>query len=86
MISPALEQIIAHDREHGTDYVRTLRAFLNHMGRLPQAAKELNVHRNTLEYLIARIGEVAAVDVTDPDTRLALELGLRVLQLEGKLS
>lgn len=81
MITPALRRVLEYDRMHNTDYVITLRAFLNHMGRLRPAAEELNIHRNTLEYRMGRIAEVAGIPFEEPDNRLALELGLRVLEL-----
>ena len=75
MITPALQRIIEYDEEHGTEYVRTLWAYLRNMGRLRPAAQELNVHRNTLEYRVTRIAEVAGVALDDPDSRLALGAG-----------
>ena len=81
VITPALQRIVDHDADQGTDYTRTLGVYLKHMGRLPQASKELNIHRNTLEYRMSRITELAVVDLHDPDARLALELGIRVLRL-----
>jgi DNA-binding PucR family transcriptional regulator len=52
------------------------------MGRLRPAAQQLGIHRNTLEYRIARIAELAGVDLEDPDSRLALDLGVRLLDLK----
>jgi sugar diacid utilization regulator len=83
MMTPALQSIIAHDTEHGTDYVRTLAAYLRNMGRLRPAAVELGVHRNTLEYRMGRIAELAGIDLENADNRLALELGIRLLELDG---
>jgi sugar diacid utilization regulator len=82
MMPPGLQRMIDYDAEHGTDYVRTLSAYLRHMGRLRPAAQQLGIHRNTLEYRIARIGELAGVDLDDPDNRLALDLGVRLLDLK----
>ncbi|HCG02565.1 MAG TPA: hypothetical protein DEV93_18730 [Chloroflexi bacterium] len=83
IMTPALQRIVAHDEEHGTDYVRTLATYLRHMGRLRPAAAELGIHRNTLEYRVGRIAEVAGTDLENADTRLALELGIRLLELHG---
>lgn len=83
MVPPALQRIIGHDEEHGTEYVLTLAAYLRHMGRLRSAAAELGIHRNTLEYRVGRIAELAETDLDDADNRLALELGIRLLELDG---
>jgi purine catabolism regulator len=82
MMPPGLQRMLDYDAEHGTDYVRTLSAYLRHMGRLRPAAQQLGIHRNTLEYRIARIAELAGVDLEDPDSRLALDLGVRLLDLK----
>jgi DNA-binding PucR family transcriptional regulator len=83
MMTPALQKIMAHDEEHGTDYVRTLAAYLRNMGRLRPAAVELGVHRNTLEYRVGRIADLAGIDLESADNRLSLELGIRLLELNG---
>jgi sugar diacid utilization regulator len=83
MVPPALQRIVRHDEEHGTDYAHTLAIYLRHMGRLRTAAAELGIHRNTLEYRVGRIAELAEADLEDADMRLALELGIRLLELEG---
>jgi len=85
MVPPALQRMIAYDHEHGTEYVLTLAAYLRHMGRLRPAAAELGIHRNTLEYRVGRIAELAEMDLEDADNRLALELGVRLLELDGSL-
>jgi DNA-binding PucR family transcriptional regulator len=47
---------------------------------LNEAATRLGVHRNTVAYRIARLEELAAWDLADPDLRLALELAVRLVQ------
>lgn len=69
----------SHDTQHGTDYARTLAAWLDHPGDPRAAAARLHVHPNTLRYRMRRLGEVADVDLDDPETRLALRLQLRAL-------
>jgi DNA-binding PucR family transcriptional regulator len=53
------------------------------MGRLRLAAEELGIHRNTLEYRVGRIAQLAEMDLDNADNRLALELGVRLLELDG---
>jgi sugar diacid utilization regulator len=83
MITPALQQIIDHDRHHHTDYVRTLAAYFACQGRLQAAAAQLGIHRNTLEYRIRRIEELAGICLQEPNNRLALELGIKLLEMKG---
>jgi sugar diacid utilization regulator len=77
--SPTIELLIEHDESHGTEYFATLHAVLQAFGSLTQAAKLLHVHLNTVRYRIARISEVAKVDLDDAEARLALDLELRAL-------
>lgn len=82
MLTPALQRLVEHDRQHHTEYVRTLSAYFSCMGRLRAAAERLGIHRNTLEYRMERIQKLADADLDDPDNRLALELGIRLLEMQ----
>ena len=84
MITPALQRLLDHDERHHTDYVGTLAAYLSCMGRLRAAAEQLDIHRNTLEYRMQRIEELAGERLDDPNNRLALELGIRLLEMRRK--
>lgn len=66
--------ILEHDREHGTAYAATLRAWLAHPPRA--AAARLHVHPNTLRHRMRRIAELVPLDLDDDAQRLALQLQL----------
>lgn len=55
----------------------TLSAWLDHPGSPRRAAQVLGVHVNTIRYRMDRIAPLLAVDLTDPEIRLALQLILR---------
>jgi hypothetical protein len=55
----------------------TLTAFLDAESSLTETAAVLGVHRNTVAARITRIRELLAVDLADPDERLALHLACR---------
>jgi len=84
IVTPALQRLVDHDARHHSDYVRTLDAYLACMGRLRATAERLGIHRNTLEYRMGRIQEVAGESLDDPNNRLALELGIRLLELRRR--
>jgi len=65
-----------HDREHATDYLPSLAAWLRCQGNIRLAAAELHIHANTLRYRMEKLAAVAGVDLDDPDTRLILSLQL----------
>ena len=51
----------AHDQVHGTEYVATLQAFLDHPGDAAAASEELHVHRNTFFYRLRKVRELFGV-------------------------
>ncbi|SNS18265.1 PucR C-terminal helix-turn-helix domain-containing protein [Streptosporangium subroseum] len=78
---PAAKALLATlDSEPG-DLIRTLTVYLDAESSLIEAAAVLGVHRNTIARRIAKIGQLLGVDLTDPDTRLALHLACRVARI-----
>ncbi|WP_190823261.1 PucR family transcriptional regulator [Saccharopolyspora pogona] len=67
-----------HDREHGTSYVETLRAWLECQGDLGAAAARLGVHPNTVRYRMRKMAELTPLVLDDPDARLAMIIALAV--------
>jgi PucR family transcriptional regulator, purine catabolism regulatory protein len=55
LVSRILGPLITHDAEHGTAYVDTLRAVLQHDRSWRLAAAELHIHKQTLGYRIRKI-------------------------------
>jgi DNA-binding PucR family transcriptional regulator len=67
-----------HDEQRGSEFVATLRAYLDAFGDVTVAAKLLAVHPNTLRYRLDRITRLADLNLDDPDERLVLALELRL--------
>ncbi|WP_406690470.1 helix-turn-helix domain-containing protein [Saccharopolyspora sp. ID03-671] len=65
-----------HDREQGSRLVATLRAWLEVQGDLGAAAARLEIHPNTVRNRMRKVAEVGALDLDEPDTRLALIIAL----------
>lgn len=59
----------------GEDLVASLDAYYRH-GSIANAARALFVHRHTLEYRLKRIEDLVDADLSDPMTRLLLQLAL----------
>jgi len=68
-----------HDAERQTEYVTTLRAYLEHFGDVPAAAAAAHVHPNTFRYRMRRLVEVSDIDLGDPVERLVAQLQLSLL-------
>jgi DNA-binding PucR family transcriptional regulator len=73
-----LERLVAHDREHGTAHVATLRVYLECWGDAAEAARRLGVHANTLRYRVRKLVELSGLDLDDADERFVAELQLRL--------
>jgi sugar diacid utilization regulator len=73
-----LDRLVEHDAAHGTDYVDTLQAYFDAASDVPRAAEAMGVHANTLRYRLRRLCEIADLDLTAAEERLAVELQLRL--------
>lgn len=69
--------------ESGDELIRTLEAYFERNGNLKKTANVLYIHRNTLLYRLERIKEITGLDLDDPETRLALQLTLRIRKMFG---
>jgi hypothetical protein len=67
-----------HDRQRDTEYVRTLRAYLDCFGDVPAASSSLHVHQNTFRYRLRRLVEISGLDLGDPVERLVAHLHLTI--------
>jgi purine catabolism regulator len=72
---------LASDRYTNDEFLKTLETFFEEDGNLSQTAKKLNIHRNTLLYRMDRIGQIGSFDLTNPETRLAVHLALKIRRL-----
>jgi DNA-binding PucR family transcriptional regulator len=71
-----LTRLVEHDHQHRADLVETVATYLE-LGDVSRTASALHVHPNTLRNRLRRAREQCAVDLADPDTRLALMIALR---------
>jgi hypothetical protein len=69
----------AHDSAHGSQYIDTLRAYLQSLGDVALASRAVHVHPNTLRYRLRRLSELIDLNLDDPVERLVAELHLHLL-------
>ncbi|WP_326592735.1 PucR family transcriptional regulator [Streptomyces sp. NBC_01294] len=72
-----VDELVVHDAEQGTSYGASITAWLDELGDIATAANRLRVHPNTLRHRLRRARELFALDLDDPDVRLAVWLELR---------
>ncbi|MGE0217903.1 PucR family transcriptional regulator [Mycolicibacterium sp.] len=68
------------------DLWQTALCFLDKAGDVSATASLLQVHRQTLYYRLSRINEIAGIDLSDGDDRLALHLGLKLGRVRERLA
>jgi purine catabolism regulator len=74
-----LGSLLIHDGS--AELLRTLDAYFDSNGNLSQAAEALFIHRNTLIYRMDRIAEISGLDLDHTETRLAVQLALRIQRM-----
>jgi len=71
--------LIAYDREHGSELVRSLSVFLEHNRSWQRSAEILHVHKQTLVYRMRRVEELTGRSLREMSDVVQLWLGLRAL-------
>ncbi len=73
-----------HDAAQRTEYMKTLRVYLDQNLNAMQTAKELFIHRSTFLYRLEKIKEILDSRLDDPDELVYLSLSFRLLDNEQK--
>jgi purine catabolism regulator len=81
-----LGKLQAHDERQGAELVNTLEAFFEWNGNHVRTAQALHLHRNTLLYRLERAKTVLGVELDDAETRLALQVALKIGRVIGRRS
>jgi sugar diacid utilization regulator len=79
---PAARELLDPLLKAGPELLLTLTTFLDSESSLTQTAAILNVHRNTVSDRIRRIQSLIAINLEDPEARLALQLACRSLLMD----
>jgi hypothetical protein len=67
------------DKNTGTDYIRTLRFYMDFQYNMTAAAQKLFVHRTTLIRRLERISEITGLDFEKPREMLQMAISLYLL-------
>lgn len=78
---PGVLRLVEHDKAHGTEYARSLLAYLDADCNTTHAAQGLFIHRSSLLRRLERAGEIAGTDAFSlgPDEKLHILLTFRLL-------
>ncbi len=74
--------LLAYDRKHKTDLLKTLRLYFEIGENVKEAAERLSVHRHTIFYRLNQIAQILKVDLRLPRDQLSLRTALAIWQME----
>lgn len=72
-----VESIASYDVNHGTDYFNTIEVYLDNKFNSVEAAKKLNIHRNTLSQRLEKMARKWKVDFDDSYFLLNLHVSIK---------
>lgn len=78
-VSPVRE-LLAREQADGGELAQTAAAVIDHWGKPRRAAEALGIHPNTVRHRMARFAQECAVDLEDPQQRLAVRLEIAAAQ------
>ena len=73
-----------YDVEKNYNLITTLECFLKNDCNIQRAASKLFVHPNTLRYRLKRAEKISGLDLTDNDTKLELQLAIKLYKYQGE--
>ena len=80
LYSPVYYRLKKYDEQNGSDYLITLKAYLDSGMNALQTAKDMYIHRATIIYRLKRICEIGQTDLTDRKELLHLNLTFTMLE------
>ena len=75
-----LDRLVEHDKTAQSEYVRTLRTYLDNNMRVSETARALFIHRTSLMARLKHIEKIISADLDNPDDRLQLMINLRAME------
>jgi sugar diacid utilization regulator len=80
-----LEPVVLYDSRYGTELVHTLTTYLHNDASTVRTATGLFAHRHTIRYRLDRVRELTGLDVDKSEDRERLMLGIKAMQLLGRV-
>lgn len=78
-IHPDINSLIQYDAMHNTNYLATLRCYLEHNRNALRAANHLHIHKSTFFYRIGKISELIHMQIDDCKILSAYELSFAII-------
>ena len=78
-----LKKLEVYDRDNGTDYMSFLRLYLKYDGSVQRVAQETFVHRNTINYQLAKIKKILGNNLKTFEERFKIILAFHDVNTEN---
>lgn len=79
---PAVAMLMLYDKENRTDFLETLKQYIFYSSSPGEAAKILNIHRNTLFYRINKIKDMTGISLEHGDEICKIFLSIKLLEIK----
>lgn len=79
-IHPGMMKLMYYDQTHGTDFLDTLRDYLESPGQPTQIAKRLHIHKNTLLYRMDKIRSITDCKIETGDEFMSFGLSYKIMK------
>ncbi len=80
IITDYIEPLMKHDKEKGTELVKTLHVYLQCLGQKNETAQDLHIVRQTLYHRLNKIEQLLGTDYMMPANRFMIEFALHALE------
>ncbi len=80
-----LAPVAAYDSRYGTELITTLTTYLGNDASMAKTAADLFAHRHTIRYRLDRVRELTHLNVDKSEDRERLTLGIKAMQLLGRV-
>jgi DNA-binding PucR family transcriptional regulator len=78
---PEIRMMEEYDRKYNASLKESVEMYLESGRNVQQAAKKMNIHKNTLRYRLERAEELFDIDLTDENTCFNLQFSLRMYRM-----
>ncbi len=79
--SRKIQRLIGHEQKRSGNLLTTLETYLRQGGNALETARQLHIHRSTLIYRLQRIEGLCELDLSNPQSRLNLQIALQMYHL-----
>lgn len=83
LIQRLLDPVIEHDRTHQTEFMTTLKAYLENQRSAQKVASLLFVHRQTIIYRVRKISDLTGLNLAETSSLAQLWMAIQVFEAIG---